>query len=154
LRKWIRAALKSLDGLKGIGFWPSLKPKFAGHFQLGISLKPKSPGRFKPSHKAQVLPSIASLPVGSHKVSMMWISLSTLDLAMVPCDDSSVSVVQQGAPVIMDVEPGLSFSFGAVDVGSGSSLKVQQISPLCFPVPSMVASLSQVEACCAKYYLN
>ena len=45
LRKWIRAALKSLDGLKGIGFGPSLKPKSVGHFKLGISLKPKSPGR-------------------------------------------------------------------------------------------------------------
>ena len=93
-----------------------------------------------------MLPSIASLLVGLHEVSTVWISLSTLDLAMVPCDDPSVSVVREGAPVITDVEPGLGVSFGAADVGFGSSSEVQQISLVCFPILLMVASLSQEEA--------
>jgi hypothetical protein len=41
-----------------------------------------------------VLPSMASLPVGSLEVSMEWISSLTLELAMVPCDDPLVSVVR------------------------------------------------------------
>jgi hypothetical protein len=35
LRKWIRAALKSLVGIKGIGFGPSLKPNFARRLKSG-----------------------------------------------------------------------------------------------------------------------
>ena len=146
LRKRIRAALKSLEGLKGIGFGPSLKPKSAGCFKSRISLKPKTPGRFKPSRKLQVLTPMASLQVGSPKVSTEWISSLPLELAMVPCDDPPVFVVQQGVPVITNVEPCFGVSFGAADVGFGSSLEVRQISPVCFPVPPVVASLSQAEA--------
>ena len=61
---------------------------------------------------------------------------------MVPCDDPLVSMVRQGALVITDVELGLSVSFGATDVGFGSSSEVQQIFPACFLVPPAVASLS------------
>jgi hypothetical protein len=61
---------------------------------------------------------------------------------MVPCDNPPMSVVWQGALVITDVEPGFRVSFGAADVGSGSSSEVRQISPLCFPIPPVVASLS------------
>jgi hypothetical protein len=65
---------------------------------------------------------------------------------MVPCDNPPVSVVWQGALVIMDVEPSFRVIFGVADVGSGSSSEVRQISPLCFAVPPVVASLSQAEA--------
>ena len=51
---------------------------------------------------------------------------------MVPCDDPPMSVVRQGALVIIDVEPGFGVSFGATNVGSRSSLEVRQISPVCF----------------------
>jgi hypothetical protein len=142
LRKQIMVALKRLDGLKGIRFGPSLNPKFAGCFKLGVSLKPKSPGHFKPSCKAQVLSSIAFLLVGSPEVFVEWISSSTLELAMVLCDDPPVSMVRQGALVITDVEPGLGVSFRAIDVGSRSSSEVQQFFPVCFPIPPVVASLS------------
>jgi hypothetical protein len=50
LRKRIRAALKRLEGLKGNKFGPSLKPKSIGRFKSGISLMPKTPRHFKPSH--------------------------------------------------------------------------------------------------------
>ena len=87
LRKQIRAALKSLVGLKGIGFGPSLKPNFARHlksrrigfkgFSFGFSLKAKTVGRLKPSRKAQALPLMVSLPVDSSEVSMEWVSSLT-----------------------------------------------------------------------------
>jgi hypothetical protein len=93
-----------------------------------------------------VLPLMASLPVGLPEVSTEWISSLTPELAMVPCDDPPVSVVWQGAPMITNIEPGFSISFGAINVGSGSSLEVRQISLVCFLVPPVVASLSQVEA--------
>jgi hypothetical protein len=135
LRKWIRAALKSLEGLKGIEIGPSLNPnsarrlnsRWAGFkgFGFGFSLKPKTTGRLKPSRKVHVLLSMVSFLVGLSEASMEWVSSLIPKLAMVvPSYVLSVSVVWQGALVLTNGELGFGVSLGATDVGSGSSLVV------------------------------
>jgi hypothetical protein len=135
LRKRIRAALKSLEGLKGIEIGPSLKLNSVGclnsswagfkGFGFGFFLKPKTTGHLKPSRKAQVLLSMVSLSVGSSEVSTEWVSSLIPELAMVvPSDVLPVSVVRQGAPVLTDGELGFGISLGSTNVGSRSLLAI------------------------------
>jgi hypothetical protein len=65
---------------------------------------------------------------------------------MVPSDVLPVFVVRQGVPVITNVASSFGDSFGAADVGYGSSSAIRQISLVSIPASLVVASLSQADA--------